>query len=156
MALSEVTLNVAGSAGYPAQALQALGVQTGVVSIVADDALGDVIRRGLADAGLDLTRLHVAKGEQSSIAVYMLLFGSKKRPLTGRPVQHQPWPDPLDADDVQYISAARLIHIAGYLHYPSMWDDDDPSLRRDPPALAQIVCLDPHLPLFPFHAPSLH
>src|SRR5438552_11928705 len=105
MALSEVTLNVAGSAGYPALALQALGVQTGVVSTVADDALGDVIRRGLADAGLDLMRLHVAKGEQSSIAVYMLLFGSKKRPLTGRPVQHQPWPDPLDADDVYYISA---------------------------------------------------
>src|SRR5258708_15227198 len=149
MALSEVTLNVAGSAGYPAQALQSLGVQTGIVSTVADDALGDVIRHGLADAGLDLTRLHVAKGEQSSIAVYMLLFGSKKRPLTGRPVQHQPWPDPLDVDDVRYIAAARLIHIAGYLHYPSMWDDDLPALLRDAHARGQMVSLDPQFPLIP-------
>src|SRR5258708_10199196 len=114
MALSEVTLNVAGSAGYPAQALQALGVNTGIVSIVADDALGDVIRRGLPDTGLDLTRLHVAQGEQSSIAVYMLLFRSETRPLTGPPGQRPAWPVPLDAYDLRSISAARLIRISGH------------------------------------------
>src|SRR5258708_30727282 len=61
MALSEVTLNVAGAAGYPAPALQALGVNTGIVSLVAHDALGDVIPRGPAGTGLHLTPLPVSQ-----------------------------------------------------------------------------------------------
>src|SRR5512137_1508226 len=88
MALSDVTLNVAGSGGYPAQVLQKLGLRTGMISIVADDALGRVMQGELARMGIDVSRVRVAPDELSSIAIYMLLFGSKKRPLTGRPVQH--------------------------------------------------------------------
>jgi sugar/nucleoside kinase (ribokinase family) len=149
MALSEVTLNAAGSGGYPALVLQRLGLKTGMLSIVADDALGDVIRRELRDAGLDLTRLRTAPAEKSSIAIYMLLFGSKKRPLTGRPVLHQPWPSPLTADDQAYLARARLIHVAGYLHYPQMWTDEIPELLRTARARGQMVSLDPQFPLYP-------
>lgn len=129
--------------------LQRLGLKTGIFSIVADDALGDAIRRELRDAGLDLTRLRAAPAEKSSIAIYMLLFGSKKRPLTGRPVLHQPWPSPLTADDQAYLARARLIHIAGYLHYPQMWNDEIPELLRAARARGQMVSLDPQFPLYP-------
>ncbi|HVO42729.1 MAG TPA: carbohydrate kinase family protein [Aggregatilineales bacterium] len=149
MALSDVELNVAGSAGYPAQAFQKLGLRTGMLSIVAADALGEVIRHELKAHGLDVSRVRVAQNELSSIAIYMLLFGSKKRPLTGRPVQHQPWPAPLTAEDRAYAASARLIHIAGYLHYPAMWDDDIPSLLREARARGQMVSLDPQFPLYP-------
>lgn len=149
MALSEVTLNAAGSAGYPALVLARLGLKTGLLSIVADDALGDVIRRELREAGLDLSRVRVAPGEKSSIAIYMLLFGSKKRPLTGRPVMHQPWPAPLTPEDHAYAARARLVHIAGYLHYPQMWSDEVPELLRAARARGQMVSLDPQFPLYP-------
>src|SRR5215470_3544078 len=79
MALSDVQLNVAGSAGYPAQVFQKLGLRTGVLSTTANDALGQVIRGELGDQGIDTSRIQIASGELSSIAIYMLLFGSKKR-----------------------------------------------------------------------------
>jgi sugar/nucleoside kinase (ribokinase family) len=149
MALSDVTLNVAGSAGYPALALQKLGVQTGLLSIVAGDSLGSVILGELSKTGVDVSRVRIEEGTQSSIAIYMLLFGSKKRPLTGRPVFHQPWPAPLNEADQRYIAAARLVHIAGYLHYPKMWDDDVPNMLRAARACGQLVSLDPQFPLYP-------
>ncbi len=149
MALSDVTLNVAGSGGYPAQVLQKLGLRTGILSIVADDALGRVIREELAGMGIDVSHLRVAPEELTSIAIYMLLFGSKKRPLTGRPVKHQPWPAPLGADDKHYLASARLIHMAGYLHYPSMWNGDIPDLFHEARRRGQITSLDPQFPLYP-------
>src|SRR5512143_439181 len=149
MALSDVTLNVAGSGGYPAQVLQKLGLHTGILSIIADDALGKVIRAELADMGIDVSRVCTAPDELSSIAIYMLLFGSKKRPLTGRPVKHQPWPSPLSADDREYLASARLIHMAGYLHYPSMWNADIPDLFREARRRGQMTSLDPQFPLYP-------
>jgi sugar/nucleoside kinase (ribokinase family) len=148
-ALSDVTLTVAGSAGYTAQVFQGLGLHTGVMSLIPDDGLGEVMRRGLSDNGIDLTRTRVTVDELTSIAVYMLLFGSKKRPLTGRPVTHQPWPAPLDSDDLDYLATTRLIHVAGYLQYPSMWDDDIPNLLRSARERGQMTSLDPQFPLYP-------
>ncbi len=149
MALSDVTLNVAGSGGYPAQVLQKLGLQTGMLAIAADDALGKVMREELAASGIDVSHVHIAPDEQSSIAIYMLLFGSKKRPLTGRPVKHQPWPAALSADDWQYLASARLIHMAGYLHYASMWNEDIPALFCEAHRRGQMTSLDPQFPLSP-------
>ncbi|MCC7449936.1 MAG: carbohydrate kinase family protein [Anaerolineae bacterium] len=149
MALSDVTLNAAGSGGYPALVLQKLGLQVGMLSITAGDSLGEVIRYELSKAGIDLTRVRTAPNEPSSIAIYMLLFGSKKRPLTGRPVLHQPWPCPLDEADLNYIAGAQLVHVAGYLHYPQMWNDDIPAMFRAAKARGQKTSLDPQFPLYP-------
>src|SRR5258708_36383203 len=55
----------------------------------------------------------------------------------------------MDADEVRELSGARLIHIAGYLHDRSMWDDGFPALLRDAHARGQMVSLDPQFPLFP-------
>lgn len=149
MALSDVTLTAAGSGGYPALVLKKLGLSVGMLSIVADDSLGEVIRRELSSTGIDIERVRVAANEQSSIAIYMLLFGSKKRPLTGRPVLHQPWPSPLDELDHGYVRAARLVHVAGYLHYPQMWSDEVADLLRAAKANGQMISLDPQFPLYP-------
>jgi sugar/nucleoside kinase (ribokinase family) len=147
--LSDVTLNAAGSAGYPAQVFQKLGLQTGLLTVTADDALGSALRYEMAKLGIDLSRVRVVPGEISQIAIYMLLFGSKKRPLTGRRSSHQPWPAPLDKADLDYLTSVRLIHIAGYLHYPSMWDDDIPNMLRDAKRRGQMTSLDPQFPLWP-------
>jgi sugar/nucleoside kinase (ribokinase family) len=145
--LSDITLHPAGAAGCPAQVFQKLGLRTGIVSVIADDPLGDLLRRGLAERGIDIARVHTAPGELTALAVYMLLFGSNKRPLAGRRSTHQPWPDPLDAEDLQYLASARLVHIAGYLHYPSMWTDDIPTMLQQARARGQMVSLDPQFPL---------
>jgi sugar/nucleoside kinase (ribokinase family) len=147
--LSDVTLNPAGAAGYPAQVFQKLGLRTGIISAIADDPLGDLLRRGLSETGVDITRVRTAPSALTPLAVYLLLFGSKKRPLTGRRSTHQPWPDPLNPDDLQYLAAARLVHVAGYLHYPSMWTDDIPNMLQQARARGQMVSLDPQFPLYP-------
>ncbi len=147
--LSEVTINVAGAAGYPAQVFQKLGLRTGVLSVLADDMLGDALRRGLSDLGIDLSRTRTATGKLTAIAIYLLLFGGKKRPLTGRHSTYQPWPNPLDADDLRYLESARLIHVAGYLHYPAMWNDDIPNMLRQAHERGQMTSLDPQFPLDP-------
>jgi sugar/nucleoside kinase (ribokinase family) len=148
LGLSEVTLTPAGAAGYPAQVFQKLGLQTGLLSIIADDPLGGLLRRGLSDTGIDISRLRVTQGELTQLAIYMLLFGDKKRPLTGRRSTHQPWPDPFDDDDIRYLASARLIHVAGYLHYPWMWNDQVPNLLRQSRANGQMTSLDPQFPLY--------
>ncbi len=149
LGLSDVTLAPAGAAGYPAQVFQKLGLRTGLLSVIAGDALGDLLRHGLSEAGIDISRVRAAPGELTQLAVYMLLFGDKKRPLTGRRTAHQPWPYPLDADDLEYLAHARLVHIAGYLHYPQMWSDDIPKALYQARARGCMTSLDPQFPLYP-------
>jgi sugar/nucleoside kinase (ribokinase family) len=131
MGQSQVTLTAAGSNGYATLALAKLGLKAGVVTVLADDALGDMILQAVSRAGVEVSRVQRQPNTLSGIGIYILLFGNKKRPLTYRLPTHQPWPRHLSQTDREYLLSGRHVHCAGYLHFPHMWNDD----------LAEIFCL---------------
>lgn len=152
---SNVILAAAGSAGYVTQDLAHFGLRTGIVSVLADDPFGDAVHRVLREAGVDVSHVARAAGTLAGIGIYMLLFGSKKRPLTYRLPTHLPWPQPFAQGDVDYVLSARHVHCAGYLHFPAMWSDDMANLFRAARRRGLTTSLDPQFVLFPVETPWL-
>jgi len=151
---SNVILCAAGSAGYIAQDLVRFGLQTSLVSTLADDPFGDAIRRILNEAGLNTAHVESQADSLSGIGIYMLLFGSKKRPLTYRLPTHQPWPDPVSEKTKQFLlESHRHIHCAGYLHFPAMWNDQMADLFQEAKAKGLTTSLDPQFVLFLVETP---
>jgi len=150
---SSVTLAAAGSAGYVTQDLALLGLKTGVVSTLGDDPFGDAVERVMREAGVDVGHVSREAGTLSGIGIYMLLFGSKKRPLTYRLPTHKPWPPALSGADREYLLGARHIHCAGYLHFPDMWSDQMAGLFRQAKSHGLSTSLDPQFVLFPVETP---
>jgi len=151
--LSEVMLCAAGSAGYIAQDLAKLGLKTGIVSTLADDPFGDALMRILGEVGLDVSQVNREAGTLTAIGIYMLLFGSKKRPLTYRLPTHSPWPRRFSPELEQYILRHRHLHCAGYLHFPEMHDDEMARLFRMAKEAGLSTSLDPQFPLVPMNTP---
>ncbi len=146
---SNVMLCAAGSVGYITQDLVKLGLQAGVSSTLADDPFGDAIQRIMSEAGVDMSHVRREAGTLSGIGVYMLLFGSKKRPLTYRLPTHHPWPTKFSQDEIEYALSARHIHCAGYLHFPAMWSGEMAALFRAAKDSGLTTSLDPQFVLFP-------
>jgi sugar/nucleoside kinase (ribokinase family) len=153
---SDVALCAAGSAGYIAQDLVRLGLKTSMVSTLADDLFGDSLIRLLTEAGLNCEQVNRQPGTLSGIGIYMLLFGSKKRPLTYRMPTHLPWPKPFSKAQKEFLlEEHRHIHCAGYLHFPDMWSDEMATLFKDAKAKGLSTSLDPQFVLFPVSTPWL-
>ena len=150
---SHVRLAAAGSDGYVTQDLAHLGLKTGIVSTLAGDPFGDAVYRIMREAGVDVSHIQREAGKISGIGIYMLLFGSKKRPLTYRLPDHRPWPRELSPSDRDYLLGARHIHCAGYLHYPDMWTDQMAGLFRTARSRGVTTSLDPQFVLFPIDTP---
>ena len=152
---SEVMLCAAGSAGYICQDLAKFGLKTGVVSTLADDPFGDSLLRILGEVGLDTSHVNREPGTLTAIGIYMLLFGSKKRPLTYRLPTHTPWPRQFTGELCRYILASRHVHCAGYLHFPEMYDGRMAELFRLAKENGQSTSLDPQFPLVGIATPWL-
>ncbi len=153
---SEVQLCAAGSAGYIAQDLARFGFQTSLVSTLADDPFGDAVLRILNSTGLDTSHVTRQGGTLSGIGIYMLLFGSKKRPLTYRMPTHLPWPRPFTQEDRRFLlEAHRHLHCAGYLHFPDMWNDELAVIFQEAKRKGLTTSLDPQFVLIPVKTPWL-
>ncbi len=153
---SEVQLCAAGSAGYIAQDLARFGFRTSLVSILSDDPFGDAVLRILNAGGLDTRHVSRQEGTLSGIGIYMLLFGSKKRPLTYRMPTHLPWPRPFTPDQRQFLlEEHRHLHCAGYLHFPDMWNEELADLFREAKHRGLTTSLDPQFVLIPVQTPWL-
>ncbi|MFV2063128.1 MAG: carbohydrate kinase family protein [Chloroflexota bacterium] len=152
---SEVDLVVAGSIGYTAQAFARLGSRVELHSAVGDDAFGDHVRRAMEEAGLDVRYLVQSEGE-TAIAIYMMLFGGQKRPMTYRLPGFEPWADPppvLRSAD----AAPDVVHCGGLLHFPGMWHRGLGPVFEAARAGGVLTSIDPQFPLTDTPAPwSLH
>lgn len=146
---SAVTLCAAGSAGYIAQDLAKFGLATGIISTIADDPFGDSLLRILADSGLDISAINRQPNTDTAIGIYMLLFGSKKRPLTYRMPNHDPWPRHFSEVHLKYLETAPHIHCAGYLHFPDMYSGEMAEIFRSVKKRRGTTSLDPQFPLLP-------
>jgi len=146
---SEVHLCAAGSAGYIAQDLAKFGLSTGIISTIADDPFSDSLLRILAESGLDVTGINRQANTDTAIGIYMLLFGSKKRPLTYRMPNHDPWPRHFSDADHKALQTAQHIHCAGYLHFPDMYSNEMADIFQKAKKRGQTTSLDPQFPLVP-------
>jgi ribokinase len=147
---SQVNLTVAGSNGYTTLALAKFGLKTGVVAPLADEAFGDMIFQAISRASVEVSHVQRQAQSLSGIAIYMLLFGSKKRPLTYRLPTHHPWPQRLSQADRDYLLSGRHIHCGGYLHFPEMWNDDLAEIFRLARERGLSTSLDPQSLLYPY------
>ena len=145
--ISQVELTPAGSMGYCAADMAKLGLRVAVVSCVADDFFGEWILRSLSKAGADVSCVETIPGETSGIGIYILLFGDKKRPLTGRLSTHAPWPARLSAMQENLLRRARMLLCAGYLHYPQMWGAPTVELFRKAKQCGLKTALDTQFPM---------
>lgn len=148
---SEVDFMVAGSVGYTIQAFERLGVHVAVCTTFGHDPFGVQLKRSVEQAGID-TSLSTTSPGDSAIAIYILLFGGAKRPMTYRLPTFEPWPDPIPLDD---FSDLALLHCGGLLHFPEMWHRDmGPTFKRAR-AAGVMTSLDPQFPLTDMPAPWL-
>jgi 2-dehydro-3-deoxygluconokinase len=145
--ISEVELTPAGSMGYCASDMAKLGLNVAVVSCVADDFFGEWILRSLTKAGADVIHVDVITGETTGIGIYILLFGDRKRPLTGRLSTHAPWPARLSEAQENLMKRARMLLCAGYLHYPQMWGPPTVELFRKARQSGLKTALDTQFPM---------
>jgi sugar/nucleoside kinase (ribokinase family) len=148
---SDVDLLVAGSIGYTIQALQRLGVQVDVCTTFGEDAFGRHLKAAVEAAGIGTSLSRSASGE-TAIAIYMLLFGGTKRPMTYRLPSFEPWPDPIPVDRMDGLS---LVHCGGLLHFPNMWHRTLAPLFERARAAGVLTALDPQFPLTDMPAPWL-
>jgi sugar/nucleoside kinase (ribokinase family) len=155
VAPSRVEITPAGSVGYTAVDLARLGLKVSLLSHLGDDALGKFIKTGLESEGVDTGAVTVEKNTASGIGVYMLLFGNRKRPLTGRLATHGPWPKKLSRLQEQKLKQARLLHCGGYLHYPDRWGKPTEEIYRTAKKFGLLTSLDPQFPFGPAKKPWL-
>ena len=150
MGPSQVNLTAAGSNGYATLALAKLGLKTGAVATLADDVFGDMIFQAISRAGVEVSHVRRQADTLSGMGIYLLLFGSKKRPLTYRLPTHRPWPLRLSQADRDYLLSGRHIHCGGYLHFPEMWNDDLAEVFRLAHERGLSTSLDPQGLLHPY------
>jgi sugar/nucleoside kinase (ribokinase family) len=148
---ADVDLLVAGSVGYTVQALTNLGAHVDLCSTFGDDAFGSFLRDALQARGVGLELSRTAAGE-TAIAIYFLMFGGAKRPMTYRLPGFEPWPEPIPIDDLR---AYDVVHCGGLLHFPNMWHRGLAGTFAAARAAGVMTSLDPQFPLTDLPAPWL-
>ncbi len=148
-----VHMLTAGAVGYFLQVMVKMGWRCGILSHIADDPLSLIILDTLKTIGVDTGRLVRESDTQSAIAIFMLLFGSKKRPLTYRMPTHEGWSPAFTNLDIDYICQAKHLHCGGLLHFPNVWGQGNLMAFQRAKEQGLTTSLDPQFPLSPMDPP---
>jgi 2-dehydro-3-deoxygluconokinase len=148
-------MTAAGSVGYTVQDMARLGLQVSVCGCVPDDALGAFIAENLRRAGVAIEGVRMQPDTLAGIGVYMLLFGSRKRPLAYRLPTHEPWPLSFTPQEIDDLLSARLLHNGGYLHFKQMYHGQTVDLFKEARKRGVITSLDSQFPLHAMPLPWL-
>jgi 2-dehydro-3-deoxygluconokinase len=150
---SEMEMTAAGSVGYTVQDMARLGLRVQVCSVLSDDPMGTFVQEALNEAGVDTGLVERHPGTLGGIGVYMLLFGSRKRPLTYRLPTHPLWQTEFSAEARARLLSARLLHTGGYLHHQGAWFGALTALYAEARRRGMITTIDPQFPLRPLEVP---
>lgn len=153
---SEVHCLTAGAAGYISQNLKKLGNEIHLVSCIGDDPFGVMIKSSLNQIGINSDHVSIESDTRGAIAIFMLLFGNNKRPLTYRLPTHHGWPPKFSKSAIDYLLDTDLLHIAGYLHFPDLWTDEILNLFKQAKQKGIITSIDPQFPLTPLEPPWIN
>jgi sugar/nucleoside kinase (ribokinase family) len=152
---ADIQMAAAGSVGYLVQGLARLGLDVGLVSCLPEDQLGAFQLDSLRRAGVHVDRVQMVPDSVGTVVAYVLLFGSRKRPLAYRLGTHDPWPLTFDAADLDYLLDARLLHCGGYLHFDSVYHGATTDLFRQARTRGLITSIDTQFPAKPLARPWL-
>lgn len=150
---SDVDIVAAGSIGYTVQVMARLGLRVEVCTTVGRDPFGQTLRTMLTEAGLGTTYVEDADGD-TAIAIYLLLFGGTKRPMTYRLPTFPAWPDPPPVLDGR-TPPPDLVHSGGLLHFPDRYHGGLAATMRAARAAGIRTSIDPQFPLVDEAAPWL-
>lgn len=150
---ADMEMAAAGSVGYTVQNLARLGLSVWVSSCLPDDPLGLFIDSALQRAGVDTSLVRTMPDTLGGIGVYMLLFGSRKRPLAYRLPTHPLWALEYTPEEIEKLLDARVLHSGGYLHYKDAWHGALRDLYKMARERGLITTLDPQFPLFAMQPP---
>jgi sugar/nucleoside kinase (ribokinase family) len=114
LAAQEMLQGAGGPAATAAVALARLGVPVSFVGAVGDDELGQRIREGLEEAGVEASGLHVVPGARSASSVIVIDSATGRRAIAAF-AGASPAPE-LRQEDLERCAAARWVHVdqAGY------------------------------------------
>jgi len=152
---ADIQMTAAGSVGYLAQDLARLGVDVGLVSCLPDDQLGAFQINALRAAGVHVDRVRRVPDTTGTVVAYVLLFGSRKRPLAYQVASHDPWPLTFATADRDYLLDARLLHCGGYLHFDAVYHGATTDLFREARGRGLITSIDTQFPAKPLARPWL-
>jgi 2-dehydro-3-deoxygluconokinase len=150
---AHMEMTAAGSVGYTVADMARLGLKVAVSSCVPDDPLGAFIVNALERNGVDTRWVRKVPDTVTGIGAYILLFGSRKRPLAYRLPTHEPWPQDYSQAEVDELLDAHLLHNGGYLHFKSAWYGFTVELFKEAKARGLMTSMDPQFPLFAMEPP---
>jgi len=148
-------MTAAGSVGYTVQNIAKLGLSVQVSSCLSDDPLGAFILDALGRVGVNTALIHTLPHTQGGIGVYMLLFGSRKRPLAYRLPTHPLWWVDFSAAEIEQLLDTRLLHQGGYLHFKEAWHGSTLELFKTAKGRGVPTSMDTQFPLFAMEPPWL-
>lgn len=129
----------AGSIGYVALSLAALGLRARLESAVGSDAMGAELLERFGAAGVDTSGLRMLDGD-TGLAIYLRLFGESKRPMVFRAAEFDPWPSQIA---IESGDPPAMLVVSGALHYPEYSARHLGALLRSCRDLGVPVVLDP-------------
>jgi len=150
---AQIEMAAAGSVGYTVQNLARLGLSVRVSSCLPDDPLGSFILDTLQRAQVDTGSVLTVPGTSGGIGAYILLFGSRKRPLAYQLPTHELWPSRFSAQEAEILLDARLLHNGGYLHHDRAWHGDLRDLFKAARQRGLRTSMDPQFPLHAMEPP---
>lgn len=150
---AHMEMAAAGAVGYCTRDLAKLGLDVLVSACVPDDPLGAYLIEALAHDGVDVSVMRRVPDTLVGIAAFVLLFGSRKRPLVHRAPTHDPWPQTVGEREKIQLLDARHLHVGGYLHFPKVWHGSTGTLMRQAREAGLSTSLDPQFPLGPLASP---
>lgn len=150
---AEMEMVAAGSVGYTVRDFSRLGLKAKVYSCVPQDSLGAFIIENLQHDHVDCGGVKIVPGTQAGIGVYILLFGSRKRPLCYRLPTHHPWQAQFSPSEIDDLLDTRLLHNGGYLHFRSMYHSSLVDLFREARQRGVMTSIDPQFPLHVMNEP---
>ncbi|MHA1683073.1 MAG: carbohydrate kinase family protein [Promethearchaeota archaeon] len=151
---SEVSILTAGAIGYTTKILKKLGNEPLVISEIGQDRLSHVILDELHALGINTKFIQVKKGKITAVAIFMLLFGSIKRPLTFRLPTHDLWPLENNDKHLHAIKDADWFHQGGFLHFQQAWNNGSVlELFKVARKHGVPTSMDPQFPLFDYPRP---
>ena len=148
-----MTVHAAGALGYVLRNLAHIGLQIQACSCLPGDVIGAFIFEELSAAGIDTQGIRQVPGASAGLAVYILLFGSRKRPLAYQLPTHSFWPLELSKQEREQLLDTRLLHHAGYLHYQAGWQGVVTELLHEAHGRGILTTMDPQFPLIDLQPP---
>ena len=100
-----IQLAIGGCAANTATGLARLGHPVRLCGAVGDDHLGDFLRGGLEQEGVDLRHFSVHPGVQTGATFVINVEGEDRRFISATGANDEPWPEKFDTADLEDAAA---------------------------------------------------